>query len=409
MTSLTPTVRQGLRASAFWIGAAVLVLLLAIGSLLVVGQSEEAVPLSPESAAPDGTRALAEVLRGQGIAVVVTTSLDDTAAAVDSGAAGAAIVMHDPEGILSDDQRDRLATLSPTLVLLDPDFATLRSLAPGVAAAGTPDDDPLDADCALAELVAVDEASPAGSAYRVTGADGTESDSGADDTDSGSGSGSKVTATCLRSESDDAPDAYSLVRLESGDRTTTVLGATGALTNGTILDLDNAALALTLLGTAPRLVWYLPSPADAATPTTAELSPPWVSPLIVLAVLTAIAAAVWRGRRFGPLIVENLPVVVRARETMEGRARLYQSSSARLRALDAIRVGTISRLATRCGLSSRAAVEEVVLAVAAAVGADPGDIRSTLLDTVPNTDAELVRLSDRLLEIEAAVRAAAPR
>jgi len=94
---------------------------------------------------------------------------------------------------------------------------------------------------------------------------------------------------------------------------------------------------------------------------------------------------------------------------MEGRARLYQSSSARLRALDAIRVGTISRLATRCGLSSRAAVEEVVLAVAAAVGADPGDIRSTLLDTVPNTDAELVRLSDRLLEIEAAVRAAAPR
>ena len=409
MTSLTPTVRQGLRASAFWIGAAVLVLLLAIGSLLVVGQSEEAVPLSPESAAPDGTRALAEVLRGQGIAVVVTTSLDDTAAAVDSGAAGAAIVMHDPEGILSDDQRDRLATLSPTLVLLDPDFATLRSLAPGVAAAGTPDDDPLDADCALAELVAVDEASPAGSAYRVTGADGTESDSGADDTDSGSGSGSKVTATCLRSESDDAPDAYSLVRLEYGDRTTTVLGATGALTNGTILDLDNAALALTLLGTAPRLVWYLPSPADAATPTTAELSPPWVSPLIVLAVLTAIAAAVWRGRRFGPLIVENLPVVVRARETMEGRARLYQSSSARLRALDAIRVGTISRLATRCGLSSRAAVEEVVLAVAAAVGAEPGDIRSTLLDTVPNTDAELVRLSDRLLEIEAAVRAAASR
>ena len=199
------------------------------------------------------------------------------------------------------------------------------------------------------------------------------------------------------------------MRLESGDRTTTVLGATGALTNGTILDLDNAALALTLLGTAPRLVWYLPSPADAATPTTAELSPPWVSPLIVLAVLTAVAAAVWRGRRFGPLIVENLPVVVRARETMEGRARLYQSSSARLRALDAIRVGTISRLATGCGLSSRAAVEEVVLAVAAAVGADPGDIRSTLLDTVPNTDAELVRLSDRLLEIEAAVRAAAPR
>lgn len=390
MTSLTPTVRQRLRASAFWIAAAALVLLLAVGSLLLSGQSAETVPLSPESAAPDGTRALAQVLRGEGVDVTVTESLDETAAAVDAGGSGATIVMHDPDGILSDAQRDRLGELTQTLVLLDPDFATLRSLAPGVAAAGIPDDDPLEAACALAELDAVDEASPGGSAYRVT-----------DDTD--------VAETCLRSDSDDAPDAFSLVRLESGGRTTTVLGATDALTNGSIVELDNAALALTLLGQAPRLVWYLPSPADAAAPTAAELSPPWVSPLIVLAVLTTIAAAIWRGRRFGPLIVENLPVVVRARETMEGRARLYQSSSARLRALDAIRVGTISRLATRCGLSSSAAVEDVVLAVAAAIGADPRDIRSTLLDTVPHTDAELVRLSDRLLEIEAAVRAAAPR
>ena len=67
---------------------------------------------------------------------------------------------------------------------------------------------------------------------------------------------------------------------------------------------------------------------------------------MILLLLVFLAAAFWRGRRLGPLVVENLPVVVRASETMEGRARLYQKSSARLHALDALRIGAIQRLAT---------------------------------------------------------------
>ena len=92
----------------------------------------------------------------------------------------------------------------------------------------------------------------------------------------------------------------------------------------------NAALAIGLLGASDELVWYLPGPGDAdaaEAPTLAELTPGWVSPVMVLAIAVAIAAGVWRGRRFGPLVVERLPVQVPAGETSEGRARLYARSA----------------------------------------------------------------------------------
>ncbi len=113
-----------------------------------------------------------------------------------------------------------------------------------------------------------------------------------------------------------------------------------------------------------------------------------------------IAAGIWRGRRFGPLVVENLPVTVRASETMEGRARLYQKSSARLRALDSLRIGTIARLARSCGLPRLATVEEVVAAVAPLTGRPVTEVRGLLIDRHPASDAELVVLSDELLELE---------
>jgi hypothetical protein len=126
----------------------------------------------------------------------------------------------------------------------------------------------------------------------------------------------------------------------------------------------------------------------------------------VLLGIVALAAALWRGRRFGPLVVEDLPVTVRASETMEGRARLYQRSSARRRALDALRVGTVARLASALRLGRAASVEEVAWAVADRLRRDPQQVRQLLLDADPATDAELVRLSDELLVLERDLRAA---
>src|SRR5699024_2310214 len=106
----------------------------------------------------------------------------------------------------------------------------------------------------------------------------------------------------------------------------TVVGTTELLTNGGILEDGNAALTLRLLGAEPRLIWYRPRRDDAeaaAAPTISELSPGWVVPAALLLVATFVAAAFWRGRRLGPLVVEPLPSIVPADETVRGRARLY--------------------------------------------------------------------------------------
>jgi hypothetical protein len=123
---------------------------------------------------------------------------------------------------------------------------------------------------------------------------------------------------------------------------------------------------------------------------------------MLLLLVVAFAAAIWRGRRFGPLVVEKLPVVVRAGETMEGRARLYQRSSSRLRAIDGLRIGAVTRLAAHAGLPRTASVTDVVDTVAALTGRDRSNVRGILLDAVPHSDADLVWLSDQLLDLETA-------
>lgn len=193
--------------------------------------------------------------------------------------------------------------------------------------------------------------------------------------------------------------------LDAG-RTVHVVGAATRLENGSILNGDNAGVAVRLFGATRVLVWYTPSLADSSTgapATIADLTPPWVTPVIVLGTLTAIAAAIWRGRRFGPLVVEDLPVVVRASESLDGRARLYQRSDARLHALDALRIGAVGRLASRLGLGPNAPAADVCAAVAAELRVDPGEVRAVLLDAVPGGDRDFLDLARRVRALEASV------
>ncbi len=384
---LTATVGRTARRLSFWFAMALVLVLLALGSLAVVGAAEDLPRLSADSAAPDGARAVAEVLRDQGVEVTATDVLAETIEAVGDGS-DTTLVVYDEFDNLADDGHQQLIELGIDLIVLDPPSGLLAAVAPEVRQAGMPDDDPLEPSCTIPAVVEAGSVSSGGDSYRLIGSDGE---------------------TCLRSDSDSDDDAFSLIRVETDGTTVTVLGATDALTNGAVLDDGNAVFALTLLGERERLVWYLPSVADSLEPgeDLSALTPGWLTPVIALAALVVVAAAVWRGRRFGPLIVENLPVVVRASETMEGRARLYQRSSARLRALDALRLGTISRLARTLGLPGSASVDEIVGSLAALLRRDTRDIRSLLVDDDPASDAELVRLSDRLLELEAAATTAA--
>jgi hypothetical protein len=378
---LTLTVRSAARRWFFWAAAALFTLLLAIVSLSVAGSGVAGAYLSPENAAPAGGRAVAEVLRGQGVDVRFTQSLETTLDAVE-GETSVAVLLYDADALLDSEQRGRLAESGADIVLVNPAAPELRDLAPAVTTGEAPTG-VLKDDCSVTVVDRAKEVSRATAGYRILDAAGATG--------------------CLEGED----GSFSLVELRSDAGTVTVLGAGDALTNEFVAERGNAALALGVLGDSKTLVWYFPGLDDVlAPPTLGELTPGWVTASIVLLALTALAAAFWRGRRLGPLVVENLPVVVRASETMEGRARLYQRSSARRRALDALRVGTVARLASAIRMGRAATVEEVAWAVAARTGRDPHAVRALLLDADPATDVDLVRLSDDLLLLESDLRAA---
>ncbi len=395
---ITPRPRTVARRLAFWFGAGALAVVIGIISFATAGNSVGGTYLDPTNAAPPGTLALAEVLRQQGVTVDVTSSLDETRDVI-SSPGSTTLLIHDLDKLLDDEQLREAVTLADTVIVVDASFGELRAIAPELAQAGSVTE-PRTADCDLPLVQRAGTVSGSGNGYRVI----DES--------------AEVTA-CLGS----GDGVYSLIELPAGDGngTLTILGATDALTNQFIIDDGNAAFALGLLGATESLVWYEPSFADLASDgpvTIGDLTPLWVTPVLGLLIMTVIAAAIWRGRRFGPLVIENLPVTVRASETMQGRARLYERSGSRQRALDALRIGTVQRLGALCGLPRVASVDDVVAAVAAVTGSGsrsgsgpgpgPGvsDIRHLLIDAVPSTDGDLVALSDQLLTLERAVTTA---
>ena len=380
-TTLTPTIRAATRKALFWIVAAVFLVMIAVIALATTGASTRGVPFSATNAAPAGSKAIAEVLRAQGVDVSVPVTLASAESAL-GPSRHSTLFLVDPDGHLDRTQLRALASRADHVIVLSPTYSQIAALAPEVGLAGVVGRKSLSAGCDLPAAKAAGRVSGAGSGFRVL-------DRGA------------RTTACFAS----GTDTFSVVDISRASQHVTVIGTTEAFDNEHVAQRGNAALALTLLGDNDRLVWYLPTIDDSSAggSTIAELTPAWVGAASALLVVVAITAAFWRGRRLGPLVVENLPVVVRASETMEGRARLYQKGAARLRALDSLRIGSVSRLAGQCGLPRLATVDDVIAAVASVTARDPADIRSLLLTADPRSDRELVRLSDELLDLERAV------
>ncbi|MDR5699842.1 DUF4350 domain-containing protein [Agromyces aerolatus] len=378
----TPTLRAGLRRRRIWIVLAV-VLVLGGAALIAVrgfgGVGRQ--PLGPADPSPAGAKAVVEVLRGQGVDVIEARSLER---ALDA-APGATVLVYDDTALLGEDALDELAGTAEGLVVVEPDFSALRTLAPGVRHAGAASGPIDDAAC---DLPVATRAGGLSDRQRLLTID--------DDAAARGWTG------CFGDG-----DAFALVSgsTEQGAELA-IVGASTVFANGSIDESGNAALALGLAGARPTLVWYLPGPADAdsAGPSLAELTPGWVSPFLVLAVVVTIAAGVWRGRRLGRLVVEDLPVEVRAGETDDGRARLYAAASSRTHALDQLRIGAIGRLRRTLRLPSSATAAEVAGAAAAATGEEAGAIRRLLLDAEPATDRALVDLAVALGAFEQRVR-----
>jgi hypothetical protein len=376
---LRPARESRRRRVTTWI--AIIAVLVAVGIagavLSGIGQWAERDVLDPESAGPTGTRALAEILREHGVDVIVARDRAAAEAALSGGAATLAVT---DAPYLSDEAFTAVTDAATDVVIVDPRSRTLRLLLPGTSAHGVGPGSIVEPDCDLPAAVRAGALIP-GAIYEP---------------------GEGIVA-CYPTGG-----GFGLLATDSG-RVVAVDGR-ALFTNENLADRGNAALAVNLLGAHSTLVWYMPGIGDsdlaAGDPTLGELTPPWVSPVIVILLVAGIAAAIWRGRRFGPLVAERLPVTVRAAETTEGRARLYAHARDSGHAADQLRIGTLGRLGRLLGLGPTASAEEIADAAAGRAQHDRGAVRGILIDDIPHTDADLVALDRRLRALEDAVHAA---
>jgi hypothetical protein len=199
----------------------------------------------------------------------------------------------------------------------------------------------------------------------------------------------------------------SLVQVRTPGRSVTLLGSPMALTNERLDELGNAALSLGLLGQNSRLLWYLPSLGDVPAGDQRSfygLVPDGFYWGLGQAVVAVLVLMFWRARRLGPVVPEPLPVVVRAAETVEGRARLYRRAGARDKAAAALRAGALRRLVPLLGLPRRAEPAAVVDGVAARTRRTAPDLAALLYGAAPADDAALVRLAGDLDALDREIR-----
>lgn len=366
-----------------WVAIAVVLLVVgAVGAFMAAAAEwTQRDALDPESAGPNGTKGLVQVMRDHGVDVQVVRSRGDAAEALAHGAA--TLVVADTPA-LSDEAVENLFDAAEDVVLIDPRARTLDLLIPGAVTAGVADGEKVAPACGLGDAERSGAVAP-GAVF---------------DADDSTG-----VAACYP-----AADGYGLLVKERGEGRVAAVDGTALFTNEFLAENGNAALGVNLMARHPLVVWYQPGLGDTdltdADPTLGELTPPWVSPVIVLLLVAALAAAVWKGRRFGPLVAERLPVTVRASETTEGRARLYARSRDALHALDQLRLGALGRLGRLLGLGPSATAIEIADAAAARTGIDGAAARRILIDDIPAGDADLVELGLQLRHLEDAVHAA---
>lgn len=329
-------------------------------------------PMGAESTSPNGAHALVTLLRDRGLDVVVANSVAD----VEKAARPDSLLLVAESYYLADDHLlARLAHVPGDRLLVQPVSIARKALAPEiktgsgtVLGGGEPDCD-------------LPEATRAGSVQMQA----TDYYEGVD--------GHPVTS-CYQG---------AVVRYRTGDRTVTVVGSPDFMVNGGLLKEGNAALAMNLAGTRPRLIWYAPQRIEGEKTRSTEISdlvPDNVAWIVWQLCVVVLLAALWRIRRLGPLVAEQMPVVVRASETVEGRGRLYRSRRASDRAAEALRTAALQRMLPRLGLGVNAAPPAVVAALSERCDKSREQLQYVFFGPEPASDADLVNLARTLDDIE---------
>lgn len=362
------------------------VVLAALFSAFWVGDQVSAAQADPQSREPRGAAAVAALLQRH--AGVQLRTVRHSADLADAVAGGTLLVTPGPDA--TPQARERIAQAArraDTVVLIRPDEATLDELAPGVRQTDAVDG-VLQARCSTPHADRSDEISGPSRLYAAGGGQAQ---------------------VCFRQTGGPAASSYgALARLPAGARGDSpeviVAGNIRMFTNEGLTDVDNAAIALRVLGGHRDLTWYVPvaeAPAEQAAG--GPWPPPWLGPLTLALGGSVAALMVWRGRRLGRLVTEPLPVVVAAHETTLARGHLYRRARDPGHAARILAGATRARLAEAVGLPATTDPRALATAVAAATGRATPDV-SALLDPAPTSDADLARLGADLAQLEKEVR-----
>lgn len=371
-TTSPTTARSGARG---WI---LLGLGLLVGTVLLtlanLDRAGSTVPLHPQNPREEGARAVARVLEDRGVAVDVVGSDADLGRATIGPDTTLVVTSTSELGSSTYAGLREAASAAGTTVLVAPPDPVLEEL--GVAAhSASPIGGSLEAECDLPLL------------------EGLSLDAGGTSYDTEDGT------ACFR-----AGPGAELPGLVVTTGRTVLLGAPSVITNDSVEESDHAAIALRLLGQHPKVVWYVANADDLAAgderaddSALADVLPGWLVPSLLLLLLTFVLFLLWQGRRFGPLVVEPLPVVVRADETEASRGRLYRAARARPHAAAALRADARSTLRDRHHLPANASLDTLLDHLASRPGAPDRETLRGLLDDGPvPDDRALLRLASDL-------------
>ena len=328
--------------------------------------------LDPDSAAHDGSKALATLLRGYGVRVTTSSSLQEAGA---PRADPYSIVVTDPSAY-STDQLAQLAA-SADVILAGPSPTLLRTV---LESTGIPDP--------LVAVAVTTTSGPAAPGCLWAG-----------------GAATGVVALPNNTIAYPTRDAEAIANCYGGAVVfagrTVALGTPDLLRNDHLGNQGVAALAVNAITDDGRVrsVEFLMPGADAtgaAAPTTWALFPGGARRSFVALAIVGLVLVLWRARRLGPVVDEPLPVVVRSAELVEGHGRLYHRAGARVRAAAALREATRHRLGRHLGLPPTASPDLIATVVAARSGREPTAVAALLDGAPPADDASLVRLADDL-------------
>lgn len=332
----------------------------------------------PNSARPDGSGALAVLLRQEGVEITRSHKVRDT---IDNLRADSTLVIANGHWLNDESIRKLGAAPHAKVVLLQPNNATLGKFGIQGLTKAVTDSMRLPAHCedAVAKRAEEVELDYTATTFQLVQPD----------------------LSCFR-----FGEGAGYVRASSLAGSVELIS--GVHQNRSLAKAGNASFALGALGTQPRLVWLVADQEsndlqvrrrESAKPT---LLPTWWQFAVAQAFIGLIAVGIWRGRRLGPIMSEQLPVTVLASETVEGHARLYHRIAARDRAAAALRSGCRRRLSAAYG--HREDAEQLAQLIADRTGRDLLQVRQLLSGPVPEDDDQLIQLARDLDRLEQEAR-----